>query len=44
MAASREAGDVVFELVNTENNPVYQALEISNGNRKFRAFCPNSKT
>jgi Fic family protein len=26
---------IVFELVNTENNPVYQALEISNGNRHY---------
>lgn len=26
---------IVFELVNTENHPVYQALEISNGNRQY---------
>lgn len=26
---------IVFELVNTENHPVYQALEVSNGNRQY---------
>jgi hypothetical protein len=26
---------IVFELVNTEQNPVYQALEIANGNRQY---------
>lgn len=26
---------IVYELVNTEANPVYQALEISNGNRHY---------
>ena len=26
---------IVFELTNTEQNPIYQALEISNGNRQY---------
>ena len=26
---------ILFELMNTENHPVYQALEISNGNRQY---------
>jgi Fic family protein len=26
---------IIYELVNTENNPVYCALEISNGNRQY---------
>jgi Fic family protein len=26
---------IVYELVNTEANPVYQALEVSNGNRQY---------
>ena len=26
---------ILFELLNTENHPVYQALEVSNGNRQY---------
>lgn len=26
---------IIYELINTEQNPVYQALEISNGNRQY---------
>jgi Fic family protein len=26
---------ILFELTNTENNPIYQSLEISNGNRQY---------
>jgi Fic family protein len=26
---------IIYELVNTENNPVYRALEVSNGNRQY---------
>lgn len=26
---------IVYELVNTESHPVYQALQISNGNRQY---------
>jgi hypothetical protein len=26
---------ILFELLNTEEHPVYQALEVSNGNRQY---------